>query len=229
MSSCVTFWPTELQITPDALKFEIFRSFGVRLQENEKMHTYFLWNFRVVVDSNVYYYLLKYLLERKIKGVSTPHSKYCNTISKLLSGTNVRHRDVAFNLMSWILYNTGLKSVALIYLHLSWKEMQSLDLCYMILTEEMKHKQYQFNAAKLHTLVILYKTWLERIGNKIHECFHFFCFSRGCFKKCNRFKTAIYCSRKCQRKIGRFIKLFAKSSESIIFSEFYRTEGNVKH
>lgn len=32
-----------------------------------------------------------------------------------------------------------------------------------------------------------------------------------------------------KEKIGRFIKLFAKSSESIIFSEFYRTEGNVKH
>lgn len=59
-STCVSFLPTELIITPDAMKYEMFRYVGIPLDGNERIHVYSRWNDRAVVDSNVYYFLLKY-------------------------------------------------------------------------------------------------------------------------------------------------------------------------
>ncbi|CAG2212063.1 unnamed protein product [Mytilus edulis] len=170
VSTCVSFLPIELPITPDALKYEIFRYVGISLTETERTSKAFSWQYRAVVDSNIYFCLLKYLIKRNLKKIDASHAALYD-ILHLLNGPNVKHVDVAWNLLAWCLCSERYTSLALRYLTFSWKEMNSLNLCYTILEEELKRKQYQFNSAKLHALVILYNIWFAKIHCSKHFAF----------------------------------------------------------
>ncbi|CAG2254345.1 unnamed protein product [Mytilus edulis] len=69
VATCVSFLPTELPITPDVLKYEMFRYFGILLQKIDRTNKHYRWNYRAVIDSNVYFFLLKYLVKRRIGSV----------------------------------------------------------------------------------------------------------------------------------------------------------------
>ncbi|CAG2239172.1 unnamed protein product [Mytilus edulis] len=70
VSTCVSFLPTELPIIPDAMKYEMFRYVGISLDENEKTDAFGRWQYRAIVDSNIYYFLLKYLIKRKLDRIN---------------------------------------------------------------------------------------------------------------------------------------------------------------
>lgn len=198
VSSCISFMPSELPIIPDAMKYELFRYVGIGLQEIERRDIHFRWNYRAVVDTNVYFLLLNFLIKSKLSGLSSFSFPLLTLISLSMDKHNVRHRDVAFNLLAWI-YSQITTSTALQWLRNSWAIMNSSDLRFFFFTKEMNQKQYQFNSAKLHALVILYDTWF---ANK--SCFVSFCFHccRASFKnlqRCSRCKISTYCSKQCQR------------------------------
>ncbi|CAC5371676.1 unnamed protein product [Mytilus coruscus] len=69
VTTCVSFLSSELSITPDALKYEMFRYFGIDVTKNERAHTSFQWNYRAVVDSNVYFVFLKFLIHIELRKV----------------------------------------------------------------------------------------------------------------------------------------------------------------
>ncbi|CAC5399325.1 unnamed protein product [Mytilus coruscus] len=155
VSTCVSFLSAELPITP--LKYEMFRCFGISVTKEERAHTSCQWHYRAVVDCNFYFLFFKFLIKQKRRRIE--EFTYIKAeLDLLLSRHQVRHRDVALNLMAWISTSVLHIPGALRFLTLSWNYMNSLDLCLCIITEEMKRKQYQFNAAKLHALVVLFKT-----------------------------------------------------------------------
>ncbi|CAC5366554.1 unnamed protein product [Mytilus coruscus] len=100
VSTCISFFQTELAITPDALKYEMFRYFGISLQANDWANTTCRWHYRAVIDNNVYYFLLKSLIKRKLRRTKESVDALQN-IGYLLFGINVRHRDVAYNVLAW--------------------------------------------------------------------------------------------------------------------------------
>lgn len=161
MSSCLLFLPSEIQIIPDAMKYEMFKDFGISLDESDNVELNRPWHYGAVVDSNIYYFFLRFLIKNKLKGanVSKDDDYDVKQIKDLLSGSNVRHPTVAYNLMAWILSTFGLTQKALDNLRMSWNDMLSLDLCILIKNEKMKKKKYLFNSAKLHAFVILYNAW----------------------------------------------------------------------
>ncbi|XP_052083845.1 uncharacterized protein LOC127721202 [Mytilus californianus] len=195
--TCVSFLPTELSIAPDALTYEIFRYFGISLNEKERAYKRCLWHYRAVVDCNIYFFLLKYVIKKKLgRFKESEDARY--RIYTLLLGKNVRHRDVANNLLAWTFCSNYETPLALMHLAKSWEITNSWDLCFMILTDEMKQKQYQFNSAKLHTLVILYSTWYARNPSLVHFCFQCLFISEEKLLICSRCKISTYCSKQCQ-------------------------------
>ncbi|CAG2190823.1 unnamed protein product [Mytilus edulis] len=92
VSSCVSFLPTELLIVPDAMKYEMFRIVDISLHDYEKNDKRGHWH---------YFFFLKYLIKTKLGRIKAQEDATLN-ILKLLEGANVRHRDVAFNVLTWI-------------------------------------------------------------------------------------------------------------------------------
>lgn len=162
LSTCISILPTETLITPDALKYEIFRYVGIVIKKDEKEYKWCSWNYRAVVDSNIYFLLLKFLINRKLRNEEEDYADIAYHINHIAVHSNVRHRDVAFNVLAWIYCSIGIIPFALLFLEYSWQTMNSWDLCFMIFSKEMKQKQYEFNSAKLHALVLLYNVWFAR-------------------------------------------------------------------
>ncbi|XP_071139104.1 uncharacterized protein [Mytilus edulis] len=195
--TCVSFLPTEIAIIPNALIFEMFRHFGISLTHEDKTYAYCCWHYRAVVDCNIFFFLLKYVTKEKLRCFQEcENARLC--IAILLFVKNVRHRDVANNLLAWTFRSNYETPLALMCLAKSWEISNSWDLCFMIFTDEMKQRQYQFNSAKLHMLVILYSIWYARKPSIIHFCFQCFSMSEEEIPKCSRCKISTYCSKQCQ-------------------------------
>lgn len=69
LSTCVSFLPTELSITPAALKYEMFRFYGVSLDRLEKTVSYARWHYRAIVDSNIYFFFAEVFNKKKTRKV----------------------------------------------------------------------------------------------------------------------------------------------------------------
>ncbi|XP_052083849.1 uncharacterized protein LOC127721205 [Mytilus californianus] len=192
-SKSFLFLITELQIIPDAMKYELFKYFGISLNSSEK-HS--IIKDGAYVDSNTYYFLLRFLIKRKFRGADCSMEDFYD-ILQIHDITNVHHPDVAFNLQAWCFFSIGMTPLALTQLYMSWKSMDSLRICFQTGINEMKQKIYQFNSAKFHALVFLYNTWFTRNTSRTKFCFQ--CFLRS-QKTCSRCKTATYCSKKCQKR-----------------------------
>lgn len=199
MSTCVFFFKSELPIIPDVLKWDIFRYFGISPHKIHKEDTRWCWHYRAVVDNNIFYFFLKFLVKRKVKGRDVPMEAYDDliNISKLKNGSNVRHVDVLYNLWAWCSWSIN-PAVALDLLRNSWQTRQ-YDKGFLTFAQMLKHTHYEFNSAKVHFLVILYNLWFTKKSSPISFCFQ--CFNSGIWelKKCSRCKTATYCSDRCQQ------------------------------
>lgn len=198
MSTCLVFLPTELTIIPDALKFEIFRFIGISSHQSERENSLWCWHYWAVVDSNIYYFFLKFLLNLKFKEDRLSEVALDNMMW-LIRGSNVRHRDVSFNLVAWCISNFGMTHDALDIFKMSWNETVPSHSLFMFFTKEMKQRHYQFKSAKLHVLVVLYNIWFTRNPSVAKFCFQCFVYREGALRKCSRCKTAKYCSTQCQR------------------------------
>lgn len=213
--------PTELPITPDALKIEMFRYIGIESHKSKVKYFQWLWHTWAVVDSNLYYFFLKFLINRKIKGVELPIDALLdiNQAVKLMYISNIRHQDVFYNLMSWCFRDVGFTIIALDMSRMSWHIQRPLDSMISFFTKEMRQKHYLFNSAKIHALVILYNIWFTKKPHCRQFCFQCFDITHRALQTCNRCKTASYCSNQCKNKN----KLVHKA-----VCEIVRRYGNVK-
>lgn len=196
MSTCLIFLPTELTIIPNALKFELFRFIGISSHDSERDNFHWCWHYCALVDSNIYYFFLKFLLNLKSLAVRLDalYNMKC-----LIDGSNVSHRDVSLNLMAWCYFNFELTPQALDYFKQSWNERAPPHSLFMYYPKEMEQRHNQFKSAKLHVLVILYKIWFTRNPFIIRFCFQCFDDREEILKTCRRCKTAKYCSKQCQK------------------------------
>lgn len=194
VTTCVSFLSSELPITPDALKYERFKYFGISVTKNERAHISSQWKFRAVVDCNVYFVFLKFLIQKELRRFEECQYFY-EELDLLLSRKQVKHRDVALNLMAWINTFNLFTPATLYFLTLSWNFTNSVDIC--LPRKELKQKPCQFNAAKLHALVALYKTWFARNASSVKFCFDCYSVDKK-FKRCSNCKIARYCSKQCQ-------------------------------
>lgn len=88
-----------------------------------------------------------------------------------MSGSNVVHRDVAYNLMAWCYCSVGAIPDGLDMLRMSWKINHPPKSLFVYFIKELIQKHYQFNSAKLHALVILYNVWFTRKQLRFQFCF----------------------------------------------------------
>lgn len=193
-STCVIFLPTELPITPDALRIEMFRYIGI---SSHKININDSW---AVVDSNVYYFFLKYLINRKIKGseLSVDVLLDIQQMAELMNNSDIKHHDVYYNIMSWCFRDVGFPIIALDISRMSWNIQRPLYPITLFPAKKMTQNQYQFNSAKIHSLVVLYNIWFTRKPPGNQFCFHCFQIGKTNLKKCSGCKTAQYCSKQCQ-------------------------------
>lgn len=192
--ACLSFLPTEIEVIPDALKYELFKYVGT---SSKCLHNDDSWHYRAVVDCNIYFLFIKYLVKEKLDNAKESDDAV-NKIVTSLRGPNHRHMDVAFNLLAWIHLSDRNIPAALRCLYNSWHIMQSYCLTSSISIDKMNVNKYQFNSAKIIALVVLYNTWFERKPAIINFCCH--CFCRVKLQKCSTCKISKYCSKKCQRK-----------------------------
>ncbi|CAC5399317.1 unnamed protein product [Mytilus coruscus] len=197
MSTCVSFMPTELPIIPDAVKFEVFKYSTIPFNKREREVPTTPWCYGAVVDRNIYYCLLKFLIKLKFTGVNLSANDILN-IYQIKDLRNVRHPEVAYNLMAWSYFIVGLTPLALEKLTMSWNPLRYLNSFLLVNNSEINYKNNQSNAANLHACVILYNTWFSRKSSRFNFCFQCFFVSRKDLKKCSRCKTATYCSEKCK-------------------------------
>lgn len=73
---------------------------------------------------------------------------------------NVRHVNVACNLMACCLNSEGRTEMALRWLKMSWQLMNYHYFCFVILTDKMK--QVPFNAAKIKLWLVCTRRDLQR-------------------------------------------------------------------
>ncbi|XP_052083852.1 uncharacterized protein LOC127721209 [Mytilus californianus] len=216
--TCICFLPSELKITPHALKYEMFRYFGISLKGNERANIFNRWHYRAVCDCNTFFFFLKYLIKMKLGKVTEAYDTQTTLSTLVTKTTNVRHIDVGCNLIAFNFCSVA--PVMLLYLTTSWLFMtKSLEqmtsrLSTRPLTGDLKQTQYQFNAAKLHALVLLYNTWFARKPPKINFCFNCFVFTYVKLQTCSMCQIATYCSAQCKsdnwkihKKVCKIVKL----------------------
>ncbi|CAG2197355.1 unnamed protein product [Mytilus edulis] len=196
VSTCIWFLPSEVPITLDAMQYEMFRNFDTCLHENKNEAFICRMNSRAIVDSSIYLFLLKFEIKKKLRKFQECNDAFSNMLS-LYRDQNVRHVDVACNLMAWCLNSDGQTVMALRCLKMSWQLMNYQDFIFVFLKDKMKH--FPFNAAKIHALVSLYKAWFAKKPTCSKFCVQ--CFdSIQDLKKCSRCKITAYCSKQCQKK-----------------------------
>ncbi|VDI54846.1 cyclic GMP-AMP synthase, partial [Mytilus galloprovincialis] len=196
MSICIWFLPSELPITHDAMKYEIFKYVGISSTENNTTRLFYDWDVRAVVDSNVYFLFLKSEIKRKLGKLQESEGALCG-ICRLDCGQNMRHPDVAWNFLAWSASTDQMTDMALQCLQRSWQLMYPWELSSVLITEKKKWKQNQFNSAKIHALVILYHTWFAREPHSKTFCFQCFNGSRKTLLQCSKCKIANFCSLRC--------------------------------
>lgn len=206
--TCVSFLSSELPIIPDAMKYELFRHTGISMQHKKGRNPY-TWLYKAIVDFNIYYFFLKYLIKGKLRRFQESEAAR-GAILNLVRNKYVTHSDVAYNLLAWT-YNTQLDTpMVLTFLTRSWQILNPLEILYVEYTDEMKRTFYQFNAAKLHALILLYNTWFAKKPSSVHFCFKCFSVSQVKLQKCSKCKISTYCSKKCQEMNWKIHKLVCK-------------------
>lgn len=189
VSPCIWFLPSEAPITLDAMQYEIFRHFDTCLHKNENEKIFCLVNARAVVDSSVYFYLLKLLLKRR-QSILLDFVDFYN----IFHLRNIKHEVVAFNVLAWCLQTYEQTKMVLQFSSISSRRTNSQ---YRFISKH-KSKHCLSNAATIHALVCLYNTWFAINPSCTRFCVQ--CFnSITDLKKCSRCKITAYCSKQCQK------------------------------
>ncbi|CAC5399318.1 unnamed protein product [Mytilus coruscus] len=201
MSTCLLFLPSELPVIPSVLKFEIFKNYGISSHKTASDDYLWNWDHLASVDSNVFYFLLKFLVNREVKKVklSTDALYDIQKIGDCLFESNVIHRDVAYNLLAWCYCSVGWTCRALWFLRQSWHVHRPLSPLIFLIKKEKKQQHHLLNSAKIHFLVILYNIWFGRNQAIFNFCFQCFEFCKEAHQKCSNCQTATYCSEKCKQ------------------------------
>lgn len=137
-----------------------------------------------------------------------------NLVTLVTKSTNVHHIDVGCNLIAFSDYSVA--PVMLLYLTKSWTymtqswEQMNSRFSSRFFIGELKRTQYQFNAAKLYALVLLYNTWFVKTPPKINFCFNCFLLTDVELQTCSMCQIAIYCSAQCQSDNWRIHKNVCK-------------------
>ena len=128
VASDVVFLPTEKDIAPGPLQFEMYRSLGIPPGSRDKVTDY--WFDWVVVSGQVYLYFMQYLLYSKTKNdlqKKIVAFKLCVEVEQsrtnfsMAAGNRPSHEDTALNLLGWVYLQEGLLEDALWCFLESWK------------------------------------------------------------------------------------------------------------
>lgn len=202
--TCIYFLPSELKITPHGMKYEMFRHFGTRVDDTTRSMLPNRWHYRAVVDCNTFFVYLKYLIKTDLNKVTEACKAFKTLSNFVVIGTNVKHVDVGCNLIASDLqfvapYMLRFLRASWLFTTQCWDDMDSSDFKFLMLGG-LKRTQYQFNAAKLHALVLLYNTWFAKVPP--HRDFCFNCFLKRDVEHltCSLCQIATYCSPQCQRE-----------------------------
>ena len=133
-SVCVTYLPLEIDIIPDDLKYELFKSLFCgtpQISENEDAFDL------VTVDSSIYLYYLQYRIYEKLGRKTEQKHALAKMVLVLEEDLNLGHPDTANNLFGRIL--------------IEQYEMRAAWQCFC---DSWKIRPHQ-NAAKWHMAVIL--------------------------------------------------------------------------
>ncbi|CAC5364793.1 unnamed protein product [Mytilus coruscus] len=203
VSTCVFFLRTELPIIPDALHYEMFRYFGISLPKSKRGKQTCQWRYRAVVDGNIYFFILKYMIKKKLEKAQEYNKALRNCWDLAEHRKNVNHRDVAWNLLVWCFCAEKQTHSALTCLGRSLKLMDSFEIMPVIyIGEDSKWLRDQFNSVKLHAIVIMYKTWFAReltSNTFCFQCLSDIMYNREKLKKCSSCNIATFCSEQCQK------------------------------
>ena len=125
---CVAFLPTERDLIPDVLQYEMQRS-NCPKSESLPYHFWYAW---AVTDSKVLLYLLLYLNHAKLK-MSPEAEEDIEMLENIMqTDVNLGHKETGFNILGWIYRQEGNEAKASDCFH------RSLQL------------QCAYNAAELH-------------------------------------------------------------------------------
>lgn len=200
--TCICFLPSELIITPHAMKYEMFRHVGISLQENVRANKFNRWHYMAVVDCNTFFFSLKCLIKMKFGKVTEAYNAKKNLMTLVAKSKNVKHVDVGYNLIAFCFCSPPamlqLLTRSWLYLTRSWEQMTCSKFSSSLCACELKRTQYQFNAAKLHALVLLYNTWFARKPSVMNFCFNCLVMTNRKLQTCNMCQIATYCSAQCQ-------------------------------
>ncbi|CAC5364794.1 unnamed protein product [Mytilus coruscus] len=141
MSTCIWFLPSELPITFDAMKYEIFKYVGISSKENNSTRIFHDWDFRAVVDSNVYFLFLKSEIKRKLGKLQESKGALCGIV-RLDCGQNIRHPDVAWNFLAWSASTDQMTDMALQCLKRSWHVSMGIIFLANYRKKEMEAKPF---------------------------------------------------------------------------------------
>ncbi|XP_063438206.1 uncharacterized protein LOC134719157 isoform X2 [Mytilus trossulus] len=208
--TCIYFLPSELKITPHGMKNEMFRHCGTSVDDTTRSMLPNRWHYRAVVDCNTFFVYLKYLIKQDLNKLTEAGKAFKTLNNFVVIGSNVKHVDVGHNLIA--LHLQFLAPYMLSYLRVSWSfttrcweeitnsdESKKKDLKILILGG-LNRTQYQFNAAKLHALVLLYNTWFAKERPHRDFCFNCFLIRDVEHLTCSLCQIATYCSPQCQRE-----------------------------
>ena len=140
VTPCIVFLPTEQDVTPVAINYEMLRSVGTHLQENPFLPFWVGWS---VVDGRFLFHFLLYLNHSKL------HQSYnakddIKNMEHIINAVNVTHPETCLNLLGWV-----------------YKEQGHIDKAVECFRRSMKVQPF-YNAAVWHICMLICET-LSRI------------------------------------------------------------------
>ena len=118
ISTCVIYLRSDVAIIPQALQFEMYRSFGTTHGSRDEINDD--WMDLVVVEAHVYLYFIKYLAYTNRSQLIQKHMAINNLESVLKSEISPYHRETGYNLLGWIYFLEGWIRQGIQYFRKSW-------------------------------------------------------------------------------------------------------------
>ncbi|XP_045193847.2 uncharacterized protein LOC123549652 [Mercenaria mercenaria] len=156
---CVMFLPTEIDITPYPLRFEMFRSYAVPDDARNPSKLDYWWFQCAVIDPETYMHFLWHLID-------VSWIEKGQVFDELLETTTIHtwahyHWETKVNVAGWLTERSGQNVKALEMYLSSWRLLKIRQLQYQVLPDN-KLLFHTNNAAKWHLVLLLYRIWCER-------------------------------------------------------------------
>ena len=102
VTPCVMFLPTERDVTPPPLRYEMLRSVG--MPPDSRDDSKYFWYDWAVIDANILLHLLLYLNHQKLH---VDVAADIENMKTLINALHVRHRETALNVLGWVYKDEG--------------------------------------------------------------------------------------------------------------------------